>query len=327
MGERMSNEVSRAPISAAELAAVLGITSSCIRGSATRTVTHPAPLSTATEDALCFCSVVNEKSIAVLISTRAAVVLCPNGAYLDTLGQTGATLLVVDSPRLQYIQLVQKFFAPRPPSGIHPTAFVESSAAIAKSAYIGPFVFVGSECRIGEGSVVHAHVSLYPKTTIGQNVIIHSGSVIGADGFGYERNADGVFEKFPHLGGVTIEDDVEVGANTCIDRGTLEDTVVRQGAKIDNLVHVAHNVVIGRDAAVIAHAMIGGSTRIGAAAWVAPSACIRDGLTIGDHAVVGLASLVVKNVPDRATVMGAPARDSETYKAILAELAKLTKVQ
>jgi UDP-3-O-[3-hydroxymyristoyl] glucosamine N-acyltransferase len=148
-------------------------------------------------------------------------------------------------------------------------------------------------------------------------VIIHAGTVIGADGFGYERNDGGELEKFPHLGHVVLEDNVEVGSNTCIDRGTLGDTIIREGAKIDNLVHIAHNVVVGRHAVVIAHAMIGGSTRIGDYAWVAPCACVRDVVSIGDRAMIGLGAVVVRDVPDGATVMGIPARPVDEYKKIL----------
>jgi UDP-3-O-[3-hydroxymyristoyl] glucosamine N-acyltransferase len=122
---------------------------------------------------------------------------------------------------------------------------------------------------------------------------------------------------------VLIEDGVEIGSNTSIDRGTLGDTILRQGARIDNQVHIAHNVIVGRHAAVIANAMIGGSTTIGDGAWIAPSACVRDGLKIGSNALVGLAALVVKDVPDGATVMGAPARPADEQKRLLAAAAKL----
>lgn len=149
--------------------------------------------------------------------------------------------------------------------------------------------------------------------------------MIGADGFGYQRNESGELEKFPHLGGVVIEDNVEIGSNTCIDRGTLGDTIIREGSKIDNLVHIAHNVIVGRHAIVIAHSMVGGSVRIGDYAWVSPSACLRDVISIGDRSTVGLGAVVVKDVPDGGTVMGTPARPAEEYKAYLKALEKIMK--
>jgi len=115
-------------------------------------------------------------------------------------------------------------------------------------------------------------------------------------------------ERFPHIGGVQIEDDVEIGANTCIDRGTLGNTRIRKGAKIDNLVHIAHNVDVGENTAIIANAMIAGSTKIGANTWIAPSACLRDAINIGKDATVGLAALVTKDIPDGELWAGFPAR-------------------
>jgi UDP-3-O-[3-hydroxymyristoyl] glucosamine N-acyltransferase len=218
---------------------------------------------------------------------------------------------------------VDAFFSPPPPRGIHATATIDPRAELGDDVYIGPGAYIG-ECVIGAGSVIHGRAYLYSGTRLGRRVIVHAGAVLGADGFGYQRDENLEFAKFPHLGGVVVEDDVEIGANTCIDRGTLADTLIREGAKIDNLVHIAHNVVIGRHAAVIAHAMIGGSTRIGDYAWVAPCACVRDGLTIGDRATIGLGAVVVKDVAPGETVMGAPARDAAEYKALLARLRELS---
>jgi UDP-3-O-[3-hydroxymyristoyl] glucosamine N-acyltransferase len=153
--------------------------------------------------------------------------------------------------------------------------------------------------------------------------MIHAGSVIGADGFGYSRNDDGELEKFPHIGSVVIEDRVEIGSNTSVDRGTLSNTVIREGAKIDNFVHVAHNVVIGKHAAVIAHAMIGGSTEIGDYGWIAPSAALMNGLHIGKGATVGLGAVVTKNIPDNETWAGVPAMPLKEFVAIQKKMKEL----
>lgn len=296
---------------------LLGDATIRISGPLARWVTHPAPLHEArSPEAITFCREVGDKGRALLHATGAGVILCPEELLPAVPGADGKTLIAVPDPRLSFLRLVQALFAAPMPTGIHPSAVIDPEAQIHPSVYIGPFSYIG-KCEIGAGSIIHGHVYLYSNTRIGRNVIIHAGTVIGADGFGYQRNEVDELEKFPHVGGVVIEDGVEIGSNTSIDRGTLGDTVIGEGAKIDNLVHIAHNVVVGRHTAVIAHAMIGGSTRIGAYAWVAPSACVRESLAIGDRAIVGLGALVVKDVAAGATVMGAPARPADEYKALL----------
>ncbi|HEV7765970.1 MAG TPA: UDP-3-O-(3-hydroxymyristoyl)glucosamine N-acyltransferase [Thermoanaerobaculia bacterium] len=293
-----------------------------IYGSADREVERAAPIDRADAASVTFCSRAGEAGVRLMRETGAGVVICSSESAVDE----GKTFIVVDDPRLAFLRVVRRFFAEKPePGRIHPTAVIDEGASIAPSAHIGPFVWIGAGCSVGEGSVIHAHVSLYPKTRIGSNVTVHAGTVIGADGYGYQRNERGQLEKFPHIGGVVIEDGVEIGSNTSIDRGTLGDTILREGSRIDNQVHIAHNVIVGRHAAVIANAMIGGSTTIGDGAWIAPSACVRDGLKIGANAVIGLGALVVKEVAEGETVMGAPARPAEEQKRFLAAAAKLAK--
>jgi UDP-3-O-[3-hydroxymyristoyl] glucosamine N-acyltransferase len=284
---------------------------------------YPAPITEAQDElAITFCKSTGAKAATLIRDTKAGVIICTEEAASEETDSSGKTLIAVADPRLTFLRLVQLFFAEPRPQGVHPTASIEAAARIHPTAYVGPFAYVG-ESEIGEGTVIYGHVYIYPKVRIGRNVTIHAGTVLGADGFGYNRNDAGELEKFPHVGGIVIEDDVEIGSNTCVDRGTLGNTIIRQGAKIDNLVHIAHNVLIGRHSAVIAHAMIGGSTRIADHAWIAPSACLRDDISIGEHAVVGLGAVVVKDVPDNVTVMAVPARTFEEYKLNLRALKKL----
>lgn len=231
--------------------------------------------------------------------------------------------LVVSNARAMFLRVVRDFFQPPMAYEISEYARIHKSATVGNGCHIGDFCVIGENVSIGNKTVIHSAVQIHAGARIGANVIIHSGTVIGADGFGYERNEHGQLEKFPHIGSVVIEDDVEIGANTCIDRGTLGDTHIARGAKIDNLCHISHNVRIGSHSAVIAHAMIGGSTVIGDQSWIAPSACLRDGLTIGNRVTVGLAALVTKNVPDGITVVGNPARDMNDHNKLMKHLSKV----
>ncbi|MBN9159845.1 MAG: hypothetical protein BGO98_32035 [Myxococcales bacterium 68-20] len=276
-------------------------------GSRAVTFSRPVTLDTAEPGGLAFIRPGYGSAEAWLRKTKASVILC--GSELTELADPPAdkAIIVVADPRLEFLRLVRAWFAPpKPPAGVHPSAVVHPDAHIDPTAHVGPGCNIG-RCTIGRGSVLHGNVHLYDGVRIGNDVTIHAGAVIGTSGFGYQRAADGTWEHFPHIGGVVIEDDVDIGANACIDRGSLADTIVKKGAKIDNLVHIAHNVVIGEHAVIIGTAQIAGSVVIGDHAWIAPSATIVDNVRIGREATVGLGSVVVKDVPDFAKTMGQPA--------------------
>jgi UDP-3-O-[3-hydroxymyristoyl] glucosamine N-acyltransferase len=312
-------------VSAGEIAAEgsLGIVK--VVGDPARPASRAAALSDAGTGSLTFCG---PRIDAAALAARSAalagsLVICdPAKAQADGLSEL--TLLISDNPRLSFMRAVRIFFPPAlPPPGVHPTASVDSSAAIDPSASIGAYCVVGAGCSIGAGSILHPHVTLYPGVVVGRGVNINAGTVIGADGFGYERNETGDLEKFPHIGGVVIEDEVEIGSNTSIDRGSLGDTRICRGARIDNQIHIAHNVVVGENAAVIAQSMVGGSVSIGANAWLAPAAVVMNQVSIGSDAVVGLGAVVTKDVANGQTVMGAPAQDEAAFKAARAALKRL----
>lgn len=253
-----------------------------------------------------------------LRTTRAGALFVQSG----TVAETNATLILVENPRLAFLRAVSKLFARKPEPGIHPLASVHTEAKIGEGVYIGPFAVVG-RCSIGAHSVIHGHVYLYDGVEIGSHVTIHAGTVVGADGYGYSRNERGELEKFPHVGKVVIENHVEIGTNTSIDRGTLGETRLCEGCKIDNLVHIAHNVRVGRHAAVIANAMIGGSTSIGDEAWIAPSAALMNGIQIGEKTTVGMGAVVTKSIPDGETWTGVPARPLKEFVDIQKKLKSL----
>jgi len=284
-------------------------------------IKRPAPITNAKHSDISFCGATAKNPMSLLDRTQASVLIVDHDIPVDeaSLGKLGVQVVILsNNARLDFMRVIDRFFARARPTGIHPSAVITSSSEIGPDVFIGPLCTIQEEVKIGAGAVIHAGVHIYDGVRIGRNVTIHSGSVIGSDGFGYERNEIGELVKFPHVGGVMIEDNVEIGANTCIDRGTLGDTLIRHGACIDNLVHIAHNVVVGRHAVVIAHVMIGGGTRIGDFAWVSPSACLRDRITVGAKSSVGLFSLVTTDVPAGMTVFGSPAREVMNQKRLLA---------
>ncbi len=272
-------------------------------------------------DELSLAWVNSKKNIDVSASKAKVILVDPGFKPTDDLLKT-KIFIVVENPKLAYIRVVEKFFIEKPQYEIHPTAFVHSGAKIHPQTHIGPFSYVGKS-TIGEGTIVYGHCFIYDNVTIGKNVIVQAGAIIGGDGYGYSRNEQGEFEKFPHVGGVVIEDDVEIGANTCIDKGTLGNTLICEGAKIDNLVHIAHNVIVGKHAAVIAHSMIGGSTEIGDYSWIAPSAALMNGISIGNKATVGLGAVVTKSIPDGETWAGVPAQPLKDFVVIQKKLKEL----
>lgn len=302
---------------------ILGEAVVAVVGSTEQTVTHPAPIDEAQdESAVTFCCSSGSEGLQWMRATRAGVVICRADQPVDEL-DSEKTFILVENPRLSFLKVVGAMFVePRPSSDIHPTAVIDPEAVIDPSVYIGPFTYAG-KCEIGAGTVIHGHVHIHDRARIGCNVIIHAGAVIGAEGFGYERNEAGELEKFPQVGGVIIGDDVEICENACVDRGALGNTIIHEGTKVDTLVHVGHNVTIGRHAVITAHVQIAGSTRIGDYVYIAPSACLRDRISVGEGAFIGLGAVVVKDVPDGAMVMGVPARPAEQYKRTLKALKAL----
>ncbi len=223
--------------------------------------------------------------------------------------------IVTEDPYLYYARLAQwlnppQFGAP----GIHPTAVVESD--LPPSVHVGPLSYVGPDCEIGEGvsigpccviergtkigaeSRIFGHVSVYSETVIGQRCILHSGAVLGSDGFGYARQRDGAWIKIPQIGRTVLGDDVEVGANTTIDRGALDDTEIGNGVKLDNLVQIAHNVKIGDHSAMAGCVGVAGSARIGARVMVGGQAGISGHLEVADGTVVSARTLVSKTISE-----------------------------
>ena len=204
-------------------------------------------------------------------------------------GDNDLVRIRVKSAKTAIAELGNKFFADHP-IGIHGTAIIEDGAKIGKNCYIGPYVVVHSCVELGDG------------------VRVKAGSVIGNEGFGFERDSNGDLFRFPQLGKVIIGDGVEIGSNVTIDRGALSNTVIGRNTKINNLVHIAHNAQIGENVVITAQVNISGSTVIGSNVWIGPGTTVRDHVAIGDNSYVGIGSNVVKSIPSNEVWCGNPAR-------------------
>lgn len=213
-----------------------------------------------------------------------------------------------NNPKEVFFTILNHFFNKEKVNNyISPNSVIETSN-IGMNVYIGHNCYIGPDVKIDDNVKIKNNVSIEGKVTIGKNSILSSGAIIGSDGYGYFQNSEGENVKVPHFGGVIIGDDVEIGANTCIDKGTLSDTKIGSNVKIDNLCHIAHNVIIEENVSVIALSMIAGSVRLKKNSYIAPSTSIRNQLTIGENSMVGLGAVVVKNVEDNVVVAGVPAK-------------------
>jgi UDP-3-O-[3-hydroxymyristoyl] glucosamine N-acyltransferase len=200
---------------------------------------------------------------------------------------------------------------------------VSCLAKIGARCYIGPGCVICDGVEIGDDTVLHGRVYLYSGTRLGRRVTIHAGAVLGGDGFGYERRPDGSWQEFPHCGGVIVEDDVRIGANVTIDRGSLSDTVIGWGVKIDNLVHIAHNANIGANSVVIAGAVVCGSARVGERTWLAPLSCVKDRTSVGSDSTIGMGAMVNSDAAPGSTMVGWHARPALATKRIFGFLQRI----
>lgn len=220
----------------------------------------------------------------------------------------------VDNPKDAFFDLLEEFWGEKDEVLISPQATIEKGAIIGKNVSIGPFTYVSSKTIIGDGTRIGANVTIKGKVIIGKDCIIQSGAVLGEDGFAFIKEND--VQKFvKHYGGVTLEDHVSIGSQTCVCRGAIDDTYIKEYAKIDNLCHIAHNVVIGKRSIVVCLTAVMGSVHIGDDCWVATS-MIRDQRHVGNGCVVGMGAVVVKNVLDGTTVTGNPAKPFERKENI-----------
>ena len=281
-----------------------------VEGNEQATVHTFAKIEEGKEGAITFLS--NPKYTQYIYETKASIVLVNNDLQLEK--PVSATLIRVENAYECVAKLMQMYAAALPKkTGVEPLAFVAASAQIGKDVYIGPFTYVGEGVKIGDGTRIFPNVTIYDGCQIGSNVTIHAGAVIGADGFGFAPNQEG-YEKIPQLGIVIIEDDVEIGANTCVDRSTMGHTVIHKGVKLDNLIQVAHNCEIGENTVMSAQVGMAGSTKIGAWCMVGGQAGFSGHISIADKTFIGAQSGVISNTKGNGEqLIGAPAIDPKVF--------------
>lgn len=273
----------------------------------------------------------------LLETTRASALIIPEDFVFNRL-----PVLRAKNPYLEFAKLMALFYPPpKFPSGVHPTAIVAESASINFSVHIGafafigervfigentvimPYTFIGDDARIGNNCVIYPHVTIRERVVIGERVIIHSGAVIGSDGFGYVKKEDGTYFKIPQIGTVVVEDDVEIGANTTVDRATLGETRIERGTKLDNLIQIGHNVKIGENTIIAAQTGIAGSTEIGRGVAMGGQVGIADHLKIGDFTIIAGKTGVGSNIQPNSLIGGYPGMDMRVWRRAQVSLLRL----
>lgn len=299
-----------------------------VEGNENATVNTFAKIEEGVSGAISFLS--NPKYIHYIYETKSSIVLIDNTLQLEKAVNT--TLIRVPNAYEAVAKLLSLYEMSKPKKkGVDPLAFIASSAQIAEDCYIAPFAYIGENTIIGKGTQVYPHATIYDNITIGENciiypnvsiyhgckignnVILHSGCVIGADGFGFAPTENG-YEKIPQIGIVTIEDNVEIGANTCVDRSTMGSTYVRKGVKLDNLVQIAHNVEVGENTVMSAQVGVAGSTKIGKWCMFGGQVGIAGHAVIGDKVFSGAQAGIAGSIrKGHVTVQGTPAIDSKNF--------------
>jgi UDP-3-O-[3-hydroxymyristoyl] glucosamine N-acyltransferase len=267
-----------------------------------------SPIEEATENDLSFCSSKGQDAALSISKSNAALILCNSDLRTAVHAKPSQGLVFVDNPRLAFIRAVNHMQNEAIERRISPHALISKTARIGSNCSIDDFSVIGDNCSIGDNTIIYDRVSLVRNCKIGRNCTIQTGVVMGFDGLAYERLPNGALEKFPHLKGVIIGDNVDISSSCQIARGSLSDTVIGDGTKLDALVYVAHNVKLGRNCLLAGGAMIGGTTKIGDQCWIGLNCTIKQKVRIGNNAIVAAGAVVLHDVVDGDIVAGVPAK-------------------
>ncbi len=279
-----------------------------IEGSNEKRVKGIASITNARSDDLSFCSYEGDKAVELISQSNAGIILCKRNLYGLVHPRKEAQLIFLDKPRHVFVNLANKIFVKKKKMvGISPKAVISKTTEIGARCYIGDYTVIGENCKIGNDTIIYDKVTLVGNCVIGDRCVIRSGVTLGDDGFAFERDEKGLY-RFPHFGRLVIGNDIEIGANTNIARGTLSDTIIGDGTKIDVLVHIAHNVVVGKNCEIIAGTVIGGSTIVGDSTWIGINATLKDHIMVGNNVIVASGASVIHDVPSQDVVAGVPAK-------------------
>src|SRR3990170_3290763 len=317
-----------------------------LNGSPDIDITGVAEIKRAVNGDITFVS--KKKYLPELKHSKASAVILQEGLNIEdrrqkTEGKIEKSFVFVKNPYLSLISLLKLFYPVQDNSKgispqsliktknigrdvtIHPFVCIEHNVEIGDKVIIYPFTYIGRDSRIAEGSIVHSNVSIYHNVIVGKNVIIHSGAVLGSDGFGFVKDDNGIYQKIPQVGNVIIEDDVEIGANVCIDRATLGSTIIKKGVKIDNLVQIAHNVIIGDNTVIAGQTGISGSCNIGKGVVMWGQVGIADHSNVDDGVILAGRAGVTGDL-EAGIYSGIPAIEHNKWKRIQAGLTKLPEL-
>jgi len=277
----------------------------------TQDIRHAKAITDATFDihSIGWCS---DKNVVLLENLKEGTVILSKSAFEKFKNvEPLLTLIPVENPRLSFSKILQHFFISRPTYGeIAKSATIHPSVSYQKEVVsIGANVVIENDCTIGSNVTIGPNTVIKSNTIIADNCSIGCNCTIGGVGFGYEQNERNEYELLPHIGNVHLKSGVEIGNNVCIDRAVMGSTLLSENVKVDNLVHIAHGVQIGKNSLIIANAMIAGSVVIGENVWIAPSASVRQKIEIGNNSLIGLGAVVVKNIDSNVIVAGNPAKE------------------
>ena len=280
-----------------------------------------------------------------LYTTDASIVIINKDFSLEKAIKDTCTLIRVDDAYQSFTKLLETYNqAKNNKLGVEPQSFISDSATVGKDIYVGAFsyisdnaiignnvkiypqAYIGDNVKIGDNTTIFSGVKIYHDCEIGKDCIIHAGAVIGSDGFGFAPNDENSYDKIPQIGNVIIEDDVEIGPNNCIDRATMGSTIIKKGVKTDNLVHIAHNVVIGENTVLAGQTGISGSAKIGKNCMTGGQVGITGHVTIGDNVKIAGQSGVSKNIKDNQVLQGSPAFNYKDYMRCYASFKNLPSI-